>query len=199
MGLAGATVSRRGAVAPQHGARAPAGQPHQVGLAPALGQPLVGEGMAQLVGVQAGEVGLLPTTPEHQLYAPGGELAALAKPQPRRIGVLMPGPHPKVAVKGHGGLAAKPVRIWDLTAGTQLHQLTGHTGRVSAVTVITLEGRPVAITGGDDATVRIWELADGTQLLIASLGARVWRLTSSASNVLVVATPMGLVALRLHR
>jgi WD40 repeat protein len=111
----------------------------------------------------------------------------------------MPGPHPKVAVKGHGGLAAKPVRIWDLTAGTQLHQLTCHTGRVSAVTVITLEGRPVAITGGDDATVRIWELADGTQLLIASLGARVWRLTSSASNVLVVATPMGLVALRLHR
>ena len=44
------------------------------------------------------------------------------------------------------------------------HQvLTGHTGRVTAVAAGALpDGTPVIISGGDDGTVRVWRLADGT-------------------------------------
>ena len=45
MGLAGALVGGRGTVAVRHGAGAPAGQAHQVGLAAVLGEPLMGEGV----------------------------------------------------------------------------------------------------------------------------------------------------------
>jgi hypothetical protein len=54
VGLAGAGVSGRGAIALKHRAGLPAGQAHQVRLATALGEPLVGERVAELVRVQAG-------------------------------------------------------------------------------------------------------------------------------------------------
>ena len=54
MGLAGAGVSGRGAVALEHRAGLPAGQAHQVRLATALGEPLVSERVAELVWVQSG-------------------------------------------------------------------------------------------------------------------------------------------------
>jgi hypothetical protein len=59
MGLAGPGISSRGPIALQHGARLPPGQTHQVGLPAAFGQPLVREGVAQLVRVQARQSGLL--------------------------------------------------------------------------------------------------------------------------------------------
>jgi len=40
--------------------------------------------------------------------------------------------------------------------------LTGHTGEVSAVVAAELDGRPMAISGGRDGTVRVWDLATGT-------------------------------------
>jgi hypothetical protein len=43
VGLAGASVGRRGAVALQHRTGLPAGQAHQVGLSPTLGEPLMGK------------------------------------------------------------------------------------------------------------------------------------------------------------
>ena len=42
--------------------------------------------------------------------------------------------------------------------------LTGHTGGVAAVACTTLDGRPVAVTGGVDGTVRIWDLRTRTAL-----------------------------------
>ena len=45
------------------------------------------------------------------------------------------------------------------------HQtLTGHTGWVSAVAVAELNGRPVVISGSNDRTVRVWELATGAPI-----------------------------------
>ncbi|GAO09836.1 hypothetical protein TPA0598_06_00010, partial [Streptomyces lydicamycinicus] len=41
--------------------------------------------------------------------------------------------------------------------------LTGHSDGVRAVGVVELDGRPHAITGGDDRTVRVWDLTTGTQ------------------------------------
>ena len=40
--------------------------------------------------------------------------------------------------------------------------LAGHTGAVHAVAVAALDGRPVAISGGGDRTVRVWDLATGS-------------------------------------
>jgi WD domain, G-beta repeat len=36
--------------------------------------------------------------------------------------------------------------------------LTGHTNAVTAVACTQLDGRPVAVTAGDDETVRVWDL-----------------------------------------
>jgi WD40 repeat protein len=41
-------------------------------------------------------------------------------------------------------------------------RLVGHTGTVSAVTTAQLNGRPVAVSGSWDKTLRVWDLATGT-------------------------------------
>jgi WD40 repeat protein len=40
--------------------------------------------------------------------------------------------------------------------------LTGHNGAVHAVACIMLDGAPIAVTGGADHTVRVWDLSTGT-------------------------------------
>jgi WD40 repeat protein len=39
--------------------------------------------------------------------------------------------------------------------------MTGHTGWVRGVATAVLDGRPVAVTTGNDATVRVWDLTTG--------------------------------------
>jgi WD40 repeat protein len=67
----------------------------------------------------------------------------------------------------------RTVRVWRLADGTPVGEpLCGHAGGVKAVAVGALpDGTPVIISGGDDisgdddATVRVWRLADGTPLV----------------------------------
>jgi hypothetical protein len=73
--VAGAGVGGAGAVAGHHRPRPPPGQAHQVHLGAALGKPLVGEGVAELVGMQAGQLGLSASAFEHADQAPRGEPA----------------------------------------------------------------------------------------------------------------------------
>lgn len=55
--------------------------------------------------------------------------------------------------------------MWDLATGQRLGQaLAGHADAVRAVTSTTVDGRPVAVTGGDDATVRTWDLLTAAAL-----------------------------------
>ncbi|MFB6988249.1 hypothetical protein ACFCZT_30280 [Streptomyces sp. NPDC056230] len=42
--------------------------------------------------------------------------------------------------------------------------MTGHTGSVDAVATAAVNGRPLAVTGGDDATARVWELTTCKQV-----------------------------------
>jgi WD40 repeat protein len=64
------------------------------------------------------------------------------------------------------------VRVWDLATGAPvgdpLSDLHGHGGQadwlgladsVNAVAAMELEGRPVVISGADDGSVRVWDLA----------------------------------------
>jgi hypothetical protein len=73
VGVAGAGVGGAGAVAGHHRPRSPPGQAQQIQFGAALGEPLVGEGVAELVGVQAGQPGLPTAAFEHADQAPGGE------------------------------------------------------------------------------------------------------------------------------
>jgi hypothetical protein len=50
-------------------------------------------------------------------------------------------------------------------AAKDLHlTFDGHTGWVMAVACTSLNGRPVAVTAGQDSTVRVWDVATGEQL-----------------------------------
>ncbi|WP_329437918.1 caspase family protein [Streptomyces canus] len=56
-----------------------------------------------------------------------------------------------------------PVRVWDLTTGTERATLRGHTRMVRAVVVAEIYGRLYALTASDDRTVRVWDLTTGTE------------------------------------
>ncbi|MEU6239311.1 hypothetical protein ABZ885_40870, partial [Kitasatospora sp. NPDC047058] len=63
-----------------------------------------------------------------------------------------------VACRGRG-----PVEVWDLSALRHRHlPLTGHEGTVRGVATAVVEGRHLAVTGGDDGSVRVWEF-DGAK------------------------------------
>ncbi|NEA99004.1 hypothetical protein [Streptomyces sp. SID13726] len=53
-------------------------------------------------------------------------------------------------------------QVWELTpAETVGDRAPGHTATVRAVATAVVDGRPVAVTGGDDETLRLWDLATG--------------------------------------
>ena len=51
------------------------------------------------------------------------------------------------------------VRIWDPATGTQLRQLSGHTGLVLGLCAVRVAGQDLLASAGDDGTVRIWDPA----------------------------------------
>jgi WD40 repeat protein len=58
--------------------------------------------------------------------------------------------------------ADETVRLWDPTNCLPVGDpLTGHTGPVFAVATSMLDGHPIAVAGGDDATVRVRDLSAG--------------------------------------
>ncbi|MFD6071867.1 AAA family ATPase [Amycolatopsis lurida] len=73
------------------------------------------------------------------------------------------------ATRQHRALAAplawQPRWATGRQTSSALHlTLTGHPGEVRAVACTTVNGKPVAVTGSDEETVRVWDLTDGTLL-----------------------------------
>jgi WD40 repeat protein len=71
------------------------------------------------------------------------------------------------------GSSDATIRIWDLEGVKQIGRpllVSGHRGRdaelstVKVITCTSLEGRLVAVTGGSDGTVRLWDLEARTQM-----------------------------------
>src|SRR5438552_459737 len=61
----------------------------------------------------------------------------------------------------------------DLEAGELLHRpLSGHDGDVNALALGELHGRPIVASGGNDRTVRLWDLVSGESLGAALQGHR---------------------------
>lgn len=59
------------------------------------------------------------------------------------------------------GSLDETVRVWDLDTGTLRWTLTGHTGDVRAVAVVSSD---LVCSGSDDTTVRVWSLDTGAHL-----------------------------------
>ena len=80
---------------------------------------------------------------------------------------------------------------WNLSPGTILTApLTGHTRRVNAVATLVLpDGRPIAVTGSADDTVRVWDLTTGTQIGDPLTG-HTHRVTGVATGVLPDGRPV---------
>ncbi|MFB6820657.1 WD40 repeat domain-containing protein [Streptomyces virginiae] len=70
-----------------------------------------------------------------------------------------------------GGHSAPP-RVWDLGDEALPAGREGHTGTVQAVDAVEIDGRPHVVTAGD-TTVRVWDLADGTERSTLPHGHRV--------------------------
>ncbi len=103
MGVAGAGVGGRGAVPLQHLAGAPAGDAQKIGLVAALAQSLVGEGVAEPMGMQAGDAGLIAAALQQLTDARGvsevGQGSPAAPGDPRSSGASV------VPAFGRGGHA----------------------------------------------------------------------------------------------
>lgn len=61
----------------------------------------------------------------------------------------------------------------------------GHNGPVTAVTCGLLAGRPTAFTGGDDGTVRIWDLLDQRMMEVIQVPRSVFGISYAPGELLV--------------
>ncbi|MDH6580743.1 WD40 repeat domain-containing protein [Kitasatospora sp. MAP5-34] len=69
-----------------------------------------------------------------------------------------------VAVPGADPLGWEPAWVSGSQADSRLvRTLTGHQGQVTAVATAVVAGRALAVTGGRDGTVRVWDLAAGRE------------------------------------
>ncbi|MET7330969.1 serine/threonine-protein kinase [Nonomuraea sp. NPDC005650] len=58
-----------------------------------------------------------------------------------------------------GGYDDQTVRVWDLATGRPIGEpFKDHRGLIEAVAIGRLDGRPVAVSGGNDGEVRVWSL-----------------------------------------
>jgi hypothetical protein len=121
--LPGASVGCGGAVALLHQADFQPASRIKSRLAAAIGQPLMGKGVAKLVRMQIRKADLPTPAPQHLHDAPRGQPALETKPQPRQRRVLVPAADPEVAIQRLGGPAAERQQAFDPTLGEDADDL----------------------------------------------------------------------------
>jgi hypothetical protein len=87
--LSSSGVGGRSAVPLEHSAGLPIRDAHEVTFRAALGEPLVGEGVAELVRMEAWEADLGAAAAQHHAQARVSQPAVLAQPKPRHVSVLV--------------------------------------------------------------------------------------------------------------
>jgi WD40 repeat protein len=83
----------------------------------------------------------------------------------------------------------------DITAQRDGEPLTGHVGGVSAVAVGELDGRPIAVSGSNDRTLRMWDLG-GSELAAIEVGSAI-RAVRMRSPTILVGADAGVIVLEL--
>jgi WD40 repeat protein len=109
------------------------------------------------------------------------------------VAVLVPPDRTPIAVTGSLDWT---VRVWDLNTGQPIgdrhtgHPLTGHKQAVTSVAVLLrADGTPIAVTGSEDHTVRVWDLDTG-QPIGEPLTGHAHAVTSVAVLVRADGTPI---------
>src|SRR5262249_35635450 len=122
---------------------------------------------------------------------PGGEVAVSVDTRPRvwdlaagqYLGELEGGCSAAVSADGRGAITGgedKPVRVWDLPAGSCRHALSRHGYRVQAVAVTPDGGVGLSASSFDDPTLRVWDLLTGRCLKEIGDAQEVWGISSLA-------------------
>jgi hypothetical protein len=141
----------------------PAPSAHRSSI-PSAFDAVIAQGMAKDPGARYPTAGALSAAARAAL----GAAPAPTLDRDRQPPVLrQPCGAPPIRVAGSGGAAtvvAPPV----LPRGE--HRLVGHTGAVFAVALTEMAGVPVVVSGGRDATVRVWDLATGASVRPALTG-----------------------------
>jgi len=93
----------------------------------------------------------------------------------------------------------RKLEVVHLATGEQVREpMTGHTDTIYSVGFIELDGRPVAISGARDMTVRLWDLETGTIADTIDVGASALNLAVGPMSTIVLGQITGVTALRLH-
>jgi WD40 repeat protein len=86
------------------------------------------------------------------------------------------------------------VRLWDPASGAAEGVLAGHTDGVRGVCAVSVGGRDLLASAGDDATVRLWDPATGAAVLTIPVYHSALACTA-ADGLLIVGLDAGILAL----